>query len=60
MWRNVDDAGCGVLDKNPGDKQQAASEKFQEIGEAYEVLSNKDKRAIYDQYGEDGLKVLTR
>jgi molecular chaperone DnaJ len=36
-------------DKNPGDK--AAEEKFKELGEAYEVLNDQQKRAIYDQYG---------
>jgi molecular chaperone DnaJ len=36
-------------DKNPGDK--AAEEKFKEIGEAYEVLCDAQKRAAYDQYG---------
>lgn len=33
-----------------------AKEKFQEIGEAFEVLSDKNKRAVYDQFGEEGLK----
>ena len=36
-------------DKNPGDK--TAEEKFKEIGEAYEVLNDAQKRAGYDQYG---------
>lgn len=36
-------------DKNPGDKE--AEEKFKEAAEAYEVLSNDDKRAKYDQFG---------
>jgi len=40
-------------DKNPGDKQ--AEEKFKEAAEAYEVLSNKEKKSRYDQFGHEGL-----
>lgn len=41
-------------DKNPGDK--TAEEKFKEASEAYEVLSDDQKRSIYDQYGFAGLE----
>ncbi len=40
-------------DKNPGDK--TAEEKFKEISEAYEVLSDAQKRARYDQFGHRGV-----
>ena len=43
-------------DKNP-DRQSEAAEKFKEVGEAYDVLSDQNKRQIYDMYGEEGLKV---
>lgn len=38
------------------ERKAEAEKKFKEIAEAYEVLVDKDKRAIYDQYGEEGLK----
>lgn len=40
-------------DKNPGDKE--AEEKFKEINEAHDVLSDKQKRARYDQFGHAGV-----
>lgn len=41
-------------DKNPNDA--SAEEKFKEAAEAYEVLSNAEKRSQYDRFGHDGLK----
>src|SRR5215831_2545229 len=40
-------------DRNPGDKQ--SEESFKEAKEAYEVLTDSQKRAIYDQHGHAGL-----
>lgn len=40
-------------DKNPGDKE--AEEKFKEAAEAYDVLSDPDKRSRYDQFGHAGM-----
>lgn len=42
-------------DRNPENKAEA-ERRFKEISEAYEVLSDKNKRTVYDQFGEEGLK----
>ena len=41
-------------DKNPSEKERA-EENFKKVSEAYEVLSNKEKRQTYDQFGKSGL-----
>ena len=41
-------------DRNPGDKE--AEDKFKEAAEAYEVLSNPDKKSRYDQFGHAGMR----
>src|SRR5688572_33044202 len=41
-------------DRNPGDDEAAT--KFKEAAEAYAVLSDADKRQVYDRYGHEGLR----
>jgi len=42
-------------DKNPNDRE-GAEERFKTVGEAYGVLSDKEKRQQYDRFGKEGLK----
>jgi len=43
-------------DRNPAENKKEAEEKFKELSEAYEVLSDPKKRAAYDQYGHHGVE----
>ena len=47
-------------DRNQGDSAKAAEEKFKEAKEAYEMLSDDQKRAAYDQYGHAGVDQIGR
>jgi len=42
-------------DKNPDDREKA-EEQFKKVSEAYDVLHDKEKRELYDQYGKEGLQ----
>lgn len=53
MWGTPFADSCST-DKNKDNPE--ASEKFKEISHAYEILSDPDKRQLYDKYGEEGLE----
>ncbi|MDD5356456.1 MAG: DnaJ domain-containing protein, partial [Candidatus Omnitrophica bacterium] len=42
-------------DRVPAEKKKESEEKFKEISEAYAVLSDSQKRSLYDQYGHSGV-----
>ncbi|MDD5518757.1 MAG: DnaJ domain-containing protein, partial [Candidatus Omnitrophica bacterium] len=42
-------------DRVPHEQKKEAEEKFKEISESYAVLSDSQKRALYDQYGHSGI-----
>lgn len=43
---------CRHPDKQPAEAKEKASKRFADVAAAYEVLSDPDKRKLYDQYGE--------
>lgn len=43
-------------DKNPGD--QAAAQKYLEVNKAYEILTDPEKKQLYDLYGEEGARTF--
>ena len=47
-------------DKVPDDEKETAEEMFVKVSEAYSILSDDEKRKVYDKYGKQGLEALER